>query len=204
MREENGSRLFAPERYRAYLHLLARLNLPRRLRGVLSASDVAHDTILKAHSKRAQFRGQTAAEYRAWLQRILANRIADAARGKEPEILQALERSSAVFEVWVVSEGPSPAEQVVQAELLLRLAEGLMQLSDDERTRVKAGERVIVAGAGYGVQGGDVLLGFCRLLPAGSSPNPAGKSDPAKDCRPFPGHERVERAAIARDGTAAV
>src|SRR5262245_41959705 len=90
MREENGSRLFAPERYRAYLHLLARLNLPRRLRGALSASDLAHDTILKAHKNRAQFRGQTEAEYRAWLQRILANRIADAARGKEPEILQAL------------------------------------------------------------------------------------------------------------------
>src|SRR5262245_2270929 len=48
MAEANGSGKFAPERYRAYLHLLARLNLPRRLRSVLSASDLAHDTILKA------------------------------------------------------------------------------------------------------------------------------------------------------------
>jgi RNA polymerase sigma-70 factor (ECF subfamily) len=137
MAEANGSRPFAPERYRAYLRLLARLQLPKRLRRVLSASDLAQETILKAHQKRAQFRGQTEAEYRAWLRRILANRLADAARGKEAAILQALERSSAVFEVWVVSEGPSPAERVVKAELLLRLAEGLLQLSDDERTAVE-------------------------------------------------------------------
>src|SRR5262249_40169782 len=102
-----------------------------------SASDVAHDTILKAHKNRAQFRGQTEGEYRAWLRRILANHIADVARGKEPDILQALERCSAVFEVWAVSEGPSPAEQVVKAELLLRLAEALLQLPDDERIAVE-------------------------------------------------------------------
>ena len=59
MAEANGPQQFAPERYREYLHLLARLNLPRRLRRVLSASDLAHDTILKAHRNREQFRGQT-------------------------------------------------------------------------------------------------------------------------------------------------
>src|SRR5262249_12083087 len=61
----------------------------------------------------------------------------DAARVPEPDILQALEKSSAVLEDWVVAEGPSPAEKVVQAEQLLRLAEGLMQLTDDERTAVE-------------------------------------------------------------------
>src|SRR5262249_22253193 len=44
MREENGSRPFSPERYRAGLRL------PKRLGRVLSASDVAHQTILKAAS----------------------------------------------------------------------------------------------------------------------------------------------------------
>jgi hypothetical protein len=47
MTHANGPRDFAPERYRDYLYLLARLNLPRRLRSVLGASDMAHDTILK-------------------------------------------------------------------------------------------------------------------------------------------------------------
>jgi RNA polymerase sigma-70 factor (ECF subfamily) len=137
MTEENGSRKFAPERYREYLRLLARLQLPNRLLGLMSASDVAHDTILKAHKKREQFRGQTEAEYRAWLRRILANTIADAAAVKEPDVLQALERSSAHVEHWVVAVGPSPLEEVERAEQLLRLAEGLLQLSDDERTAVE-------------------------------------------------------------------
>ena len=137
MAETNGPRQFAPERYREYLHLLARLNLPRRLRRVLSASDLAHDTILKAQKKRDQFRGQTEAQYQAWLRRILANTLADAARVREPDLLRTLEQSSAWLEGWVVAEGPSPSEHVARAEQLRRLAEGLMRLSDDERTAVE-------------------------------------------------------------------
>jgi RNA polymerase sigma-70 factor (subfamily 1) len=137
MTEANGSRTFAPERYRAYLRLLAGLQLPNRLRGRLSASDLAQETILKAHKKRAQFRGQLEAEYRAWLRRILANTLADAADVKDPDVLRALEQSSAQVEHWVVAVGPSPLEEVERAEQLLRLAEGLLQLSDDERTAVE-------------------------------------------------------------------
>jgi RNA polymerase sigma-70 factor, ECF subfamily len=137
MTQANGSRTFAPERYRAYLHLLARLNLPRRLRGVLSASDLAHDTILKAHNKREQFRGQTEAQYRGWLRRILANALADAAQVREPDLLRTLELSSACLEDRVVVEDPSPSEQVARAERLLRLAEALLRLPDDERTAVE-------------------------------------------------------------------
>jgi RNA polymerase sigma-70 factor, ECF subfamily len=137
MMQENGSRRFAPERYRDYLRLLARLQLPKRVQGRLSASDVAQETILKAHNKREQFRGATEAEYRGWLRRILANTIADAAVFKEPDILIALEQSSAHLENWVVAVGPSPLEEVERAEQLLRLAEGLLQLSEDERTAVE-------------------------------------------------------------------
>src|SRR5215831_11742115 len=137
MTQADGPRGFAPERYRDYLHLLARLNLPRRLRGVLSASDLAHNTILKAHQKREQFRGQTEAEYRGWLRRILANTLADAARVPEPDLLRTLEQSSAWLEVRVAVEDPSPSEHAERAEQLLRLAEGLGRLSEDERTAVE-------------------------------------------------------------------
>jgi DNA-directed RNA polymerase specialized sigma24 family protein len=69
MTEANGSRKFAPERYRAYLRLLARLQLPKRLHRLLSASDMAQEAILKAHKKRAQCRAATEAQYRAWRRR---------------------------------------------------------------------------------------------------------------------------------------
>jgi RNA polymerase sigma-70 factor (ECF subfamily) len=137
MTEGVGRQKFAPERYRAYLHLLARLNLPGRLRGALSASDLAHDTILKAHRKRAQFRGQTEAQYRAWLRRILANTLADAARVREPDLLRTLEQSSAWLEGRVAVDDPSPSEHAERAEQLRRLAEGLTRLAEDERTAVE-------------------------------------------------------------------
>src|SRR5262245_14408840 len=137
MTQANGPRDFSPERYRDYLHLLARLNLPRRLRSVLGASDVAHDTILKAHKKREQFRGQTEAEYRGWLRRILTNTLADAAQVPELDLQRTLEQSSAWLENWVVVDDPSPSEHVARAEQVLRLAEGLGQLSADERTAVE-------------------------------------------------------------------
>ena len=137
MTEEHNARGFSPERYREYLRLLARPRLPKRLRRLLSASDVVHETILKAHKNREQFRGQTEAEYRAWLRRILANTLADAADGRAADILRALDQSSAMLEDWVVVEEPSPAEQVQHEEQLLRLAEALMQLSEDERTAVE-------------------------------------------------------------------
>jgi RNA polymerase sigma-70 factor (subfamily 1) len=138
MTEANGRQKFAPERYREYLHLLARLNLPRRLCRVLSASDVAHETILKAHKNREQCRAETEAQYRAWLRRILTNTIADAGgKVREVDLLQAVEKSSVVVEGLAVVVGPSPSEDAVRAEQLLRLVEALLQLPDDERTAVE-------------------------------------------------------------------
>ncbi len=68
------------QRYRTYLHLLARLHLGDRLRGKLDASDVVQQTFLQAHQARAGFRGTTEPELLAWLRRILARTLAHAER----------------------------------------------------------------------------------------------------------------------------
>jgi hypothetical protein len=67
----------------------------------------------------------------------LANTLADAARVREHDLLRTLEQSSAWLEGRVVLEDPSPTEHVARAEQLRRLAEGLLQLSEDERTAVE-------------------------------------------------------------------
>jgi RNA polymerase sigma-70 factor (ECF subfamily) len=140
MAQDPGGRQWPLESYRPYLLLLARLQLGARLRGKVDPSDLVHETILKAHKGRDQFRGHTDAEMRAWLRRILANTLADWADkfGNEPGIQQALAASSARLESWL--EDPlqsTPSQHAEKDEQLRRLASALAQLSDDERTAVE-------------------------------------------------------------------
>jgi RNA polymerase sigma-70 factor, ECF subfamily len=127
------------EDYRDYLHLLARLQLDPRLRGKLDPSDLVQQTLVKAHQNREQFRGQTAAEQAAWLRRILANNLIDAARKYQREVAaevaveKAVHDSSARLEAWLAVEQSSPSERLGREEQLLRLAAALARLPDDQR-----------------------------------------------------------------------
>lgn len=63
------------ESFREYLRLLARMNMDPRLQARIDPSDLAQQTLLKAHEKQGQFRGKTDAERAAWLRTILANQM---------------------------------------------------------------------------------------------------------------------------------
>lgn len=130
------------ERYRAYLHLIARLNLPPQLRGKLDASDVVQQTLVQAHEARGQFRGRTDAEYAAWLRKILARNLAHAARdharakrdvARERSLEAAMEQSSARLHAWLAAEQSSPSERAAANEQALRLAEALAGLPEAQR-----------------------------------------------------------------------
>jgi len=123
---------------------LARLQLDPRLRGELDPSDVVQQTLLKAHERLEQFRGDTDAELRAWLRAILARTLADAVRkfGRQRgdralSLEAALEQSSAKLEAMLATEESSPSHGALRAERLVGLAEALGQLPDDQRTAVE-------------------------------------------------------------------
>ena len=68
-------------RCRSYLLAIARVELPRYLRGKDDASDVVQQALLEAHRDRAQFKDPgDDAKLRAWLRTILAHRLANLVR----------------------------------------------------------------------------------------------------------------------------
>src|SRR6516165_10291152 len=125
------------DRFREYLRLLARLQLNPRLQGRLDPSDVVQQTLVKAQQGLGQLRGQSEGELLAWLRRILANTLVDAARKHGGEVVrqrsleESLAASSARLEAWLAADQPSPSEEAQRQEQLLALAEALAGLPED-------------------------------------------------------------------------
>lgn len=129
-------------RFREYLLLLARLQLGDQLRAKFDASDVVQQTLLEAHRKRAQFRGQSEAEMAAWLRQMLACNLADAIRAmgrakrdvaRERSLEAGLDASSTRLASWLAAEQSTPSQQAQRHEEVLRMAEVLATLPAAQR-----------------------------------------------------------------------
>ena len=135
------------EAFRDYLTLLARLQLAPERRGKIDLSGVVQQTLLDAHRAMDQLCRMTAEQQAAWLRKALACNLADEARKlgtamrdvtRERSLDQAVEESSARLEAWLATDESSPSEQAIRNEQLLRLAQALAQLPEDQRMAIEA------------------------------------------------------------------
>ena len=142
MDHEPGGQALPLERFRPYLLLLARAQLAAQVQAKLDASDVVQQTLLEAHRKRDQFRGEGPGQLLAWLRRLLACTLADALRGlgrarrdvaRERSLEAALDQSSERLAAWLAAEQSSPSERADRNEQVLRLADALATLPEAQR-----------------------------------------------------------------------
>jgi RNA polymerase sigma-70 factor, ECF subfamily len=135
-----------PEQFRSYLRLLARLQLPARLSPKIDASDIVQQTLVQAFRAQGGFRGNSPAEMAGWLRQILARNLAHAVRdhgrqkrdiGREVSLAKAVDQSSARLEAWLAAEQSSPSDRAERNDQLLRLAQALETLPDEQREAVE-------------------------------------------------------------------
>jgi len=138
--EELARRL---ESFRNYLLLLARARLDGRLRSKMDPADLVQQTLTRALERREQFRGATDEQRAAWLRTLLAHSMVDALRkharpkGAERSLELALEQSSARLEFFLTADQTTPSGRVEKQERLIRLANALAALSEDQRLAIE-------------------------------------------------------------------
>jgi RNA polymerase sigma-70 factor (ECF subfamily) len=136
------------ERFRAYLGLLARLEVAPRLRDKVDLSGVVQQTLLEAHQGLNDYprSAKTDAETVAWLRSILSHNLADELRKlkarkrdvrREWSLEQALDLSASRVERWLAANQPSPSQHAMRHEELLRMAETLATLPEGQRRAIE-------------------------------------------------------------------
>ena len=146
MANEPPNRALSWERYREYLHMLARLHVPSPLRAKVDASDVIQQTLLEAHQAGDRLAGLEEGARLAYLRQSLANNLADLGRrysaeardvGRERSLEARLNDSSSRLACWLAADQSSPSLRANREEELLRLASALAQLPEDQRQAVE-------------------------------------------------------------------
>ena len=143
---EPGARDTLFNRYQAYLQVLARAQLGRRLQGKCDPSDVVQMTLLEAHRDFAAFQGSHEPELLAWLRRILAHNLFNEARrfaaqqrdtAREVSLDQVragVEHSSVALARALAADTLSPSQIAAQREAAVHLADALSRLPEDYQT----------------------------------------------------------------------
>lgn len=130
--------------YRSYLRQLADEWVGGELRQRVDPSDVVQEALLKGTARLGEFRGESDAEFAAWLKEILRNVVTDFARHHLAE-KRDLRRDGPLQEP-VVAHDPSPSASVRQREEIERVQAALQALPEDQRRAIE----LRIEGLGFG------------------------------------------------------
>jgi RNA polymerase sigma-70 factor (ECF subfamily) len=139
---DDDARALLLERYRNYLHLLARSLVGRTHDAPLDASDLVQETYLEAHRDLTDFRGKEEPQLVRWLRQILLRNLAnqvkyhhrqsrDLRRHVSLDVL--LERSSEFWTHAQVEPMSTPSSVATRREQAVLLADALARLRPDQR-----------------------------------------------------------------------
>jgi RNA polymerase sigma-70 factor (ECF subfamily) len=130
------------EGYRAYLRLLARLQVNRALQGKVDVSGIVQQTLFEAHQRLRNHPSASEADLAAVLRQLLANNLVDEARKayalkrdarRERSLEEALRASSARLEELLATEESGVRERADREEELASLAQALESLPEAQR-----------------------------------------------------------------------
>ncbi|HEY2412729.1 MAG TPA: sigma-70 family RNA polymerase sigma factor [Pirellulaceae bacterium] len=131
----------ALEHLRPYLCVLARMHLDRRLWTKLDPEDLVQATFQEALAHLDQFAGNGSLELKGWLRQMLLHNIWDAVRHFKQQkcdcsLEQSLDHSSVRLMQTLAADQSSPSQRASHNEELRRLAEALLQLTDEQQEAV--------------------------------------------------------------------
>jgi RNA polymerase sigma-70 factor (ECF subfamily) len=134
------------DRYRNYLHVVARTQIDLHLSVRASPSDVVQETFLRAARQFQTFRGDSEGELLAWLRRILARSIVNAyahhVRSKKRDVRRdrpirltsaSFDESSRRVDSALAATGTSPSGAAMEQEYSAQVADRLAQLPQQYR-----------------------------------------------------------------------
>lgn len=131
--------------FRDYLKVIAEINLDRRLRSKLDASDIVQQTLFQAHRAIDQFDGSTDEQKAGWLRKILARNLTNAVRdfgrekrdvAREVSFGPAINQSTLHLERILQADQTSPSLKAIRNERWSQLIEAMNHLPDPQREAV--------------------------------------------------------------------
>jgi RNA polymerase sigma-70 factor (ECF subfamily) len=132
----------ALEAYRGYVSYLVRKDCPAHLARQVEHEDLVQDVLLKAWASDADFSGRSEGERLSFLRKTCACVLSDSVRyydrdKRKVALEQMLDDPSARLEEWLTAIQSSPSQRASKHEQLLRLAQALGELPDNQRKAVE-------------------------------------------------------------------